>query len=127
MGDLDRICATYQPARACTGSVTRSRKQGDNMVKIRLSRQGAKKQPFYQIVVADGRAHRDGQFIERIGFFNPVARGSEERLRFDRGRYEYWVKNGAQVTARVNSLASEAAKQAALASATAEGDAPQAA
>ena len=95
------------------------------MVKIRLSRQGAKKQPFYQIVVADGRARRDGQFIERIGFFNPVARGSEERLRFDRGRYEYWLKHGAQVTPRVNSLASEAAKQAALASATAEGDAPQ--
>ncbi len=97
------------------------------MVKIRLSRQGAKKQPFYQIVVADGRARRDGQFIERIGFFNPVARGGEERLRFDHGRYEHWVKNGAQVTARVSSLASEASKQAALASAAAEGDAPQAA
>ncbi len=83
------------------------------MVRIRLSRHGAKKRPFYQIVVADGRARRDGQFIERIGFFNPVARGGEERLRLDRDRYEYWVKSGARATERVISLAVEASKQAA--------------
>ena len=84
------------------------------MVKIRLSRHGAKKRPFYQIVVADGRARRDGQFIEKIGFFNPVARGAEERLRFDRDRYDYWLKNGAQASNRVSSLAVEANKQAAI-------------
>jgi small subunit ribosomal protein S16 len=84
------------------------------MVRIRLSRHGAKKRPFYQIVVADGRARRDGQFIERIGFFNPVARGAEERLRLDRERYEYWLKSGAQASERVVSLAREARKQAAL-------------
>ena len=81
------------------------------MVKIRLSRHGAKKRPFYQIVVADGRARRDGQFIERIGFFNPVARGGEERLRLDRDRYDYWVSNGAQASKRVASLVIEARKQ----------------
>lgn len=78
------------------------------MVKIRLSRGGAKKQPFYHIVVADSRKARDGRSIERLGFFNPVARGQEERLRLDLDRVEYWTGVGAQVSDRVKSLVSEA-------------------
>ncbi len=83
------------------------------MVKIRLSRGGAKKHPFYHIVVTDSRKARDGRRIERIGFFNPVARGQEERLRLDLERVEYWTGVGAQLTDRVKSLVSEARKQAA--------------
>ena len=78
------------------------------MVKIRLSRGGAKKQPFYHIVVADSRRARDGRNIERLGFFNPVARGQEERLRLDLERVEYWQGNGAQLSDRVKTLVSEA-------------------
>jgi small subunit ribosomal protein S16 len=78
------------------------------MVKIRLSRGGAKKQPFYHIVVADERRARDGRSIERLGFFNPVARGQEERLRVDLERVDYWKGVGAQVTDRVKSLVAEA-------------------
>jgi small subunit ribosomal protein S16 len=82
------------------------------MVKIRLSRGGAKKRPFYQIVVADIRKSRDGRSIERIGFFNPVAKGAEQRLRIDRARAEHWIKLGAQPTDRVARLLKESAKQA---------------
>lgn len=78
------------------------------MVKIRLSRGGAKKQPFYHIVVTDSRKARDGRSIERLGFFNPVARGQEERLRLDLERVDYWQGIGAQVSERVKSLVSEA-------------------
>jgi small subunit ribosomal protein S16 len=78
------------------------------MVKIRLSRGGAKKKPFYHIVVTDSRKARDGRNIERIGFFNPVARGQEERLRLDLERVEYWKGVGAQVSDRVKSLVTEA-------------------
>jgi len=77
------------------------------MVTIRLSRGGAKKRPFYQIVVADSRSPRDGRFIERIGFFNPVATANEERLRVDRERFEHWVGHGAQPSRRVASLLRE--------------------
>lgn len=83
------------------------------MVKIRLSRGGAKKQPFYHIVVMDSRKARDGRNIERVGFFNPVARGQEERLRVDLERVDYWTGVGAQVSERVKSLVSEARAQAA--------------
>jgi small subunit ribosomal protein S16 len=83
------------------------------MVKIRLSRGGAKKRPFYQIVVADIRRSRDGRSIERIGFFNPGATGGEVRLRVDRDRADHWLKQGAQPTDRVAKLLKEAAKQAA--------------
>ncbi len=83
------------------------------MVTIRLARGGAKKKPFYHITVADIRAPRDGRFIERIGFFNPVAhlarRKQEERLRLDLERLAYWQSQGAQITPRVASLAKEAA------------------
>jgi small subunit ribosomal protein S16 len=78
------------------------------MVKIRLSRGGAKKSPFYHIVVTDNRKARDGRKIERIGFFNPVARGKEERLRLDLERVAYWSGVGAQLSDRVKSLVSEA-------------------
>jgi len=83
------------------------------MVKIRLSRGGAKKQPFYHIVVTDSRKARDGRNIERLGFFNPVARGQEVRLRLDLERVDYWTGVGAQVSDRVKSLVSEARTAAA--------------
>jgi small subunit ribosomal protein S16 len=83
------------------------------MVKIRLSRGGAKKQPFYHIVVTDSRKARDGRKIERVGFFNPVARGQEERLRLDLERVEYWTGVGAQMSGRVKTLVSEARATAA--------------
>ena len=78
------------------------------MVKIRLSRGGAKKKPFYHIVVTDSRKARDGRNIERVGFFNPVARGQEERLRLNLERVDYWTGVGAQVSDRVKTLVSEA-------------------
>ena len=78
------------------------------MVVIRLSRSGAKKAPYYFITVADVRKPRDGRFIERIGFFNPVARGQEEILRLDNERFEYWVGQGAQVSDRVQQLKKDA-------------------
>jgi len=74
------------------------------MVCIRLSRGGAKKRPFYHIVVTDSRNRRDGRYIERLGFFNPIASGGEERLRIDVGRVEHWVGHGAKPSDRVASL-----------------------
>ncbi|MBK50892.1 MAG: 30S ribosomal protein S16 [Gammaproteobacteria bacterium] len=79
------------------------------MVTIRLARGGAKKKPFYHITVSDNRRARDGRFIERIGFFNPVARGQEERLRLDLDRMAFWQSQGAQVSCRVSRLAKDAA------------------
>ena len=79
------------------------------MVTIRLARGGAKKKPFYHITVSDSRRARDGRFIERIGFFNPAARGQEERLRLDLDRMAYWQSQGAQVSDRVSSLSKDAA------------------
>ncbi len=83
------------------------------MVKIRLSRGGSKKRPFYHLTVTDSRSARDGRFIERVGFFNPVARGQEERLRVSEERVQYWLQNGAQASDRVMSLLKEAKKAAA--------------
>ncbi|MGB4344370.1 MAG: 30S ribosomal protein S16 [Moraxellaceae bacterium] len=80
------------------------------MVTIRLARGGAKKRPFYSVVVADSRNPRDGRFIERVGFFNPVARGQEERVRIDTERYQYWVSQGAQPSERVAALVKAVAK-----------------
>lgn len=82
------------------------------MVTIRLSRGGAKKRPFYQITVADSRNARDGRFIERIGFFNPLAKGQEESLRLSLDRVEYWMSKGAQPSERVAQLIKEAKKAA---------------
>ena len=74
------------------------------MVTIRLARAGAKKRPFYHIVAADSRNPRDGRYIERLGFFNPIASGREERLRLEQERIEYWLSQGAQPTERVAGL-----------------------
>ena len=79
------------------------------MVTIRLSRGGAKKRPFYHFTVTDSRKSRDGRFIERVGFFNPVARGQEERLRIDTDRIEYWQSQGAQLSDRVAKLVKDLA------------------
>ena len=89
------------------------------MVTIRLARGGAKKPPFYHIVVADSRKPRDGRFIERIGYFNPVARGKEVRLKLEIERIDHWVKLGAQQSDRVAALSKEYRKQAAAPAAAA--------
>ena len=81
------------------------------MVTIRLSRVGAKKRPFYQVTVTDSRSGRDGRFIERVGFFNPIASGKEERLRLDHERIDFWVKQGAQLSDRVAQLIQESARK----------------
>ena len=78
------------------------------MVTIRLARGGAKKRPFYHLTVSNSRNARDGRYIERIGFFNPIARGNQERLRVDLERCDHWVSQGAQLSDRVKSLISEA-------------------
>jgi small subunit ribosomal protein S16 len=83
------------------------------MVKIRLTRGGAKKLPFYHIVVMDSRKSRDGRSIERVGYFNPVARGQEQRLQVNLERVDYWTGVGAQISDRVKSLVSEARSAAA--------------
>lgn len=82
------------------------------MVTIRLARGGAKKRPFYHLTVTDSRKARNGRFIERVGFFNPTARGQEERLRIDTDRIEYWQGQGAQLSERVASLVKNAAAAA---------------
>ncbi len=80
------------------------------MVSIRLSRGGSKKRPFYHIVAADSRKPRDGRYIERLGFFNPGARGADETLRLDLERVDYWMSKGAQPTERVADLIKQARK-----------------
>ena len=83
------------------------------MVTIRLSRGGSKKLPFYHIDVKDSRTSRDGRYIERLGFFNPNARGAEKRLALDLDRMSHWVSVGAAASDRVKNLMKEAQKQAA--------------
>ena len=73
-------------------------------MKIRLARGGSKKRPFYRIVAADSRMRRDGRYIERVGFFNPVARGEEVKLRMDAERIEHWISQGAKPSDRVAKL-----------------------
>lgn len=87
------------------------------MVKIRLSRGGAKKRPFYHIVVTDGRSARDGRNLERVGYFNPIAAGKEVRLELDTAKVKAWVEKGAQMTDKVKALYKEAGKPAAAAAA----------
>lgn len=82
------------------------------MVSIRLSRGGSKKRPFYHLTVTDSRKSRDYRFIERVGFFNPVARGQEERLRVESERLNYWLSQGAQCSERVAKLIKDAAAAA---------------
>lgn len=90
------------------------------MVVIRLARAGSKKRPFYNIVVADQRCARDGRFIERVGFFNPIAAGKEEKLRVVRDRVLHWVNCGAQPSLRVAALLKEWDQAAAAAPQAAE-------
>ena len=82
------------------------------MVTIRLARGGSKKRPFYHLTVADQRNPRDGRFIERVGFHNPVARGQEEVTRINMQRIDFWIGQGAQPTDRVAGLIKEARKVA---------------
>ncbi len=82
------------------------------MVSIRLSRGGAKKRPFYHIVVTDQRNRRDGRYIERLGYFNPIAVDDKDRIRIDLPRVDYWIGQGAQPSDRVNSLLKGYRKQA---------------
>jgi small subunit ribosomal protein S16 len=81
-----------------------------NMVVIRLARGGAKKRPFYNIVVADARERRDGRFIERLGFYNPMAAGGEQPLRVALDRVSHWTGVGAQMSPTVKRLVKDAAK-----------------
>ena len=83
------------------------------MVVIRLSRGGAKKRPFYNIVATDSRSRRDGRFIERIGFYNPVASGKEESFRIAQDRLSHWQGVGAQLSPTVARLVNQAGKKAA--------------
>jgi small subunit ribosomal protein S16 len=85
------------------------------MVVIRLSRGGSKKRPFFNIVAADSRNRRDGRFLERVGFYNPVASGNAEALRVSFDRVDHWVKNGAQVSDTVTRLIREAKSKVAAA------------
>jgi small subunit ribosomal protein S16 len=82
------------------------------MVVIRLARSGAKKRPFYNIVAADSRNRRDGRFIERVGFYNPVAAASEKGLVVNAERVAYWQQNGAQLSPTVARLVKQAGKAA---------------
>jgi small subunit ribosomal protein S16 len=82
------------------------------MVKIRLTRGGAKKRPFYHVIVTDSRSARDGRNIERLGYYNPVAAGSEPRIVLDLPRVAHWVGTGAQMSDKVRALYKEASKAA---------------
>jgi len=102
------------------------------MVVIRLARGGAKNRPFYNVVVTDSRSRRDGRFIERVGFYNPVAAAHEEGLRIAHERIAYWQANGAKLSDTVQMLVARAAKAtpaaaAPAAAATAASEAPAAA
>lgn len=80
------------------------------MVVIRLSRGGAKKRPFYNIVAASKQNRRDGRFIERVGFYNPVASGNDPKLKVLLDRVNYWRENGAQMSPTVERLVKDYAK-----------------
>lgn len=82
------------------------------MVTIRLARHGAKKRPFYQVIVTDSRNARDGRFIERIGFFNPGPNKNEESTRLDMDRITYWSNQGATLSSRVASLVKKSSRVA---------------
>lgn len=82
------------------------------MVTIRLARGGAKKRPFYHIVVTDSRARRDSSYIERLGYFNPLAKGQEVRLNLENDRIAHWLGEGAQPSERVAKLLKAEAKAA---------------
>ena len=81
-----------------------------HMVKIRLTRGGAKKRPFYHIIVTDSRSARDGRNIERVGYYNPIAAGAEKRVELNTERVKFWVGQGAQMTDKVADLYKQVAK-----------------
>jgi small subunit ribosomal protein S16 len=81
------------------------------MVVIRLARGGAKKRPFFNVVVADSRRARDGRFVERIGFYNPKAAPAEEKIRISLDRVKYWESNGAQLSLTVRRLVRQLGEQ----------------
>ncbi len=89
------------------------------MVVIRLARGGAKKRPFYNIVVTDSRSRRDGRFIERVGFYNPIATANEEALRLSTERISFWQERGAKLSDTVAGLVKKSAGKAAAAPAAA--------
>ena len=97
-------CALYSGPPGIVHGCTQHSFNGNEMVSIRLSRAGAKKRPFYHMVVTDSRNRRDGRYIERVGYFNPVGKEHEENLRIDVERIDYWVGQGAQPSERVASL-----------------------
>ena len=80
------------------------------MVKIRLTRGGAKKRPFYHIVATDQRNKRDGRSLERLGYFNPIAGANEKRIELDAGRMQHWLDHGAQMSDKVRMLFKEASQ-----------------
>jgi small subunit ribosomal protein S16 len=82
------------------------------MVTIRLTRRGARNQPFYHVVVTDSRKRQGGKSLEQIGYFNPIARKGEPKLKLDLPRIDYWVSKGAQPSDRVRTLVSDYRKQA---------------
>jgi small subunit ribosomal protein S16 len=96
------------------------------MVVIRLARGGAKKRPFYNVVVTDSRSRRDGRFIERVGFYNPVAAAHEEGLRIAHDRVAYWRAHGAKLSDTVSTLVARAAKAAPVPAQPAAAEAPAA-
>jgi small subunit ribosomal protein S16 len=87
--------------------------QGISMVVIRLARGGSHKRPFYHVGATDSRNRRDGRFIERVGFFNPIARGNDTKLNLSVERIEHWRSNGAQLSPRVEQLLKDFSKAAA--------------
>ena len=89
------------------------------MVKIRLARAGAKKRPFYHVVATESRSSRDGKFIERLGYYNPNAKGGEQKLVVDTARVDYWKGQGAQISERVAFLVKGVAAAAPVAEAAA--------
>jgi small subunit ribosomal protein S16 len=97
------------------------------MVVIRLARGGAKKRPFYNVVVTDSRSRRDGRFIERVGFYNPVAAAHEEGLRIAHERIDYWRQHGAKLSDTVSMLVARAKQPAAASAPIAAAAAPAAA
>jgi small subunit ribosomal protein S16 len=96
------------PSRPAVPAQIQQSRASTHMVKIRLTRGGAKKRPFYHIVVTDQRNKRDGRAIERVGFYNPVAQGNEVKLQLDAARVQHWIGNGAQLTDKVRSLVKQA-------------------
>ena len=96
------------------------------MVTIRLARHGSKKSPFYHITVADRAAKRDGRFVERVGFYNPLAKGNAEKLRIDLERVDYWMSVGARPSDTVKKLVQDARKLAPEAAPAANEAAPAA-